>query len=414
MRLPVCAKVSGEPSLSRVELFTQNGYFAFQVIQVFLITTFTSGAAAAASKIVNNPTSAPSLLAKNLPTASNFYIAYFLVQGFTIGVGVLAQIAGFIIFQLLYRFLASTPRKMYQKWSALSAIGWGNTLPTYSLICVICISYAAIAPLVSGFAFIGCLLFYLAFRYNILFVTDTAVDTHGLIYPRALKQLLVGVYLAELCLIGLFASSVMIGPMVMMIIFLVFTILFTISLFSALNPLLYNLPQSLQVAEESAHNAQADLEAVAPGSGPTTNPKSQLHDAGKPGGIQNKAVTAAPETETAHSGKKPNLFMKWLKPWVYADYATLRKLVPQDGPTDINAIYPPEVVKNAYFPPSIGDKTPLLWIPEDPAGISKQEVHDTGKVIPITDEGATMDNQGKIHWDAETARPPVWEEKISY
>ena len=39
-------------------------------------------------------------------------------------------------------------------------------------------------------------LFYLAYRYNILFVSETSVDTQGLIYPRALKQLFTGVYLA--------------------------------------------------------------------------------------------------------------------------------------------------------------------------------------------------------------------------
>ena len=58
-------------------------------------------------------------------------------------------------------------------------------------------------------------LFYLAYRYNILFVTDTAVDTHGLIYPRALKQLLSGVYIAEVCMIGMFIISKAAGPAVL-------------------------------------------------------------------------------------------------------------------------------------------------------------------------------------------------------
>ena len=40
-------------------------------------------------------------------------------------------------------------------------------------------------------------LVYFAYRYNFLFVYNTQVDTKGLAYPRAWKQTLTGVYLAE-------------------------------------------------------------------------------------------------------------------------------------------------------------------------------------------------------------------------
>ena len=133
----VCAKFAGEPSLSRVELFTQNAYFAFQVIQVFLITTLTSSASAVVLQIVNNPQLATSLLAENIPKASGFYISYFLVQGLPIATGVLTQVVGFVIFSLVYKFFSGTPRAMYQKWSTLSAISWGSVLPVYTNIAVI-------------------------------------------------------------------------------------------------------------------------------------------------------------------------------------------------------------------------------------------------------------------------------------
>jgi hypothetical protein len=133
----VCAKLAGEPSLSRVELFTQNAYFAFQIIQIFLITTLSSAATAVAKQIVDSPTSAPSILANKLPKASNVYISYFIVQGLTIATSVLTQVVGFVVFQLLYKFLASTPRAMYKKWANLSAISWGSTLPVYTnIICI--------------------------------------------------------------------------------------------------------------------------------------------------------------------------------------------------------------------------------------------------------------------------------------
>lgn len=249
MRL--CAKLSGEPSYSRVELFTQNAYFVFLVVQVFLVTTFTSSAAAVVNDILADPTSAPTVLASNLPKASNFYISYFIVQGLSVAASVISQVIGFVIFTILYKFLTGTPRGLYSKWAKLSAISWGSTLPVYTNITVIAIVYAVIAPLCLGFSTIGMGLFYFAWRYNVLFVTDTGIDTRGLIYPRAVKQLFTGIYLSEVCLIGLFGASVAIGPLVLMVVFLIFTIFFHLSLNNAVNPLLYNLPQSLMAEEES-------------------------------------------------------------------------------------------------------------------------------------------------------------------
>ncbi|KAK6827993.1 hypothetical protein PG990_009624 [Apiospora arundinis] len=399
MRL--CARAAGEPSQSRVELFTQNAYFAFQVIQVFLITTMTSAATAVAKQIADNPGSVTTVLAENLPKASNFFIPYFIVQGLGIASGILSQVAGFVIFTLMYKFLTGTPRAMYTKWASLTAISWGSVMPVYTNIVVISLCYAAIAPLVVGFATVGLGLFYLAWRYNILFVTDTTIDTRGLIYPRALKQLFAGIYIAELCMIGLFGASVAIGPLILMIIFTIFTALFHITINSALDPLLYNLPRSLE-HEEGSLRLEAQMASGV--SGGSTEYKN--------GHSEPKRELDGPATTTGN-GKKPGLFSKFLKPWAHCDYATLRKIVPEDS-IDFSNLYSDEVARNAYYPPEVNSPTPLLWIPSDAAGISKQEVRDSGKVIPITDEGCTLNDKNKLEWDTEAVRPPLWEEKIYY
>ncbi|KAI1105835.1 DUF221-domain-containing protein [Jackrogersella minutella] len=405
MRL--CAKLSGEPSLSRVELFTQNAYFAFQLIQVFLVTTVTSSASAVVQQIIDNPGSVTSILSENLPKSSNFYISYFIVQGLGVASGLLSQVVGFVIFTILYKFLSGTPRALYTKWANLSAISWGSVLPVYTNIAVISITYAAIAPLVLGFATIGLSLFYLAWRYNIFFVTDTNIDTRGLIYPRALKQLFSGIYISELCMIGIFATSVAIGPLVLMIVFLIFTVLFHVTINSAIDPLLYNLPRTLgsEVESQVMH-----VESAATRNGDHSTVKNGHHD-GVQDGISDPEKASSADTTT--TGKKPGFLSKFLKPWEHCDYETLRKLVPHDA-IDTNSLYTDEIERNAYFPPSVSSATPLLWIPEDPMGISKQEVRDTAKVIPITDEGCILSDKNKLEWDTETVRPPVWEEKIYY
>ncbi|KAJ3574845.1 hypothetical protein NPX13_g4233 [Xylaria arbuscula] len=390
MRL--CAKLSGEPSLSRVELFTQNAYFAFQVIQVFLISTVTSAASAVGYQIFQDPGQVTSLLAENLPKASNFYISYFIVQGLGIASSVLSQAVGFVIFTLIYKFLSGTPRALYTKWANLSAISWGSVLPVYTNIAVISITYATIAPLMLGFATIGISIFYFAWRYNIFFVTDTNIDTRGLIYPRALKQLFTGVYIAELSMIGIFGASAAVGPAILMVVYLIFTALMHITINNAIDPLLYNLPRTL--AEEQA--ARDKLGAA--------------EDGVEKDGVTGNGTNGA--SSHATTGKKPNLFTKFLKPWQYQDYEAMRKLVPAADAAYQN--YSEEVELNAYHPPSVTSGTPLLWIPEDPIGISKQEVRETGRIIPITDEGCTLTDKNKLEWDTETVRPPVWEEKIYY
>lgn len=390
----IAAKLAGNPTLSRVELFTQNAYFAFQVIQVFLVVTVAASASALVKTIIDDPTSIASTLAAKIPTASNFYINYFMVQGLTVASGVISQVVGFVIFTLMYKFLASTPRKMYAKWANLSALSWGSILPVFTNIAVVGIVYSIIAPLVLVFATIGMSFFYLAYRYNIMFVTDSQIDTKGLIYPRALQQLLAGIYIAEVVLLGLFGVSTAIGPIIMMVVLIVFTALYHITLNSAFDPLLINLPKSVETEEE----------AILLDHG---------YDNGHVGGESKlsaeKDGRVAPVAET----KKPNFITKFFKPHIYSDYATLRKLVPHDL-LDADNLYDELTESNAYYPPSVSSETPLLWIPRDDGGISRQEVFHTSRVIPITDEGCSFNAKNKMVWDTEGARPPLWSPKVYY
>ena len=251
-----------------------------------------------------------------------------------------------------------------------------------------------------GFATIGLSLFYLAWRYNILFVTDNKLDTRGLIYPRALKQLFAGIYIAELCMIGIFGASTAFGPLVLMIIFLVFTALFHISLNNAINPLLYNLPRSLIESEDESLRIESQA-------------SSNLKNGHTNSEGEKSAAKPLDGPASSAPAKKPGFISKFLKPWNFDNYETMRNIVPE-ARFDIDSPYTEEVEQNAYYPPAVNSRVPLLWIPEDPAGISKQEIRDTGKVIPITDEGCVLNDKNKLEWDTEGVRPPLWEEKVYY
>lgn len=127
--LKFLGKFSGMATLSLVELRCHESFFWFQVVQVFLVTTMTSSASSAVPQIISSPGNIPPLLAQSLPASSNFYISYFILQGLTFASGELLQIAGLILFYLLGKILDTTPRKMYNRWSQLSSLGWGTIFP---------------------------------------------------------------------------------------------------------------------------------------------------------------------------------------------------------------------------------------------------------------------------------------------
>lgn len=111
------------------------------MVQVFLVTTLTSAASAATSQIIHDPLSAKDLLAKNLPKATNFYISYFLLQGLMLSSMALVQVASALIYKFITTFFDYSPRRLYQRWAAVSGIGWGNVFPVFTNMGVIGKSY---------------------------------------------------------------------------------------------------------------------------------------------------------------------------------------------------------------------------------------------------------------------------------
>ena len=387
--LRLMAKTAGAPSLSQIELTTQNSYFAFQVVQVFLVTTLSNTASAAVNTIKDNPSSAAGLLAESLPKASNFYIAFIILQGLAISAGALLQMVGLILFKVLGMILDTTPRKMYNRWSSLSGLGWGTVFPVYTNLAVISITYSIIAPLVLFFATAGLGLLHFAYRYNMLFVYNTNIDTKGLVYPRALYQTLTGVYLAQICLAGLFGLRKASGPLVLQIIFLVFTILFQMALSSAVQPLLEFLPKTLEDVEERLLEAEN-------------------------GELQPESSNAADEkpTTTPNTMKKIGAVARFLHPDTATDYVELRKIIPVgEGP---EIVYTPEEERDAYNHPAVNNEGVVLWLPEDGGGVARQECRHNEEVVECGMDGARVDERGKVVRAEETSLPPGWREEVFY
>lgn len=302
---------------------------------------------------------------------------------------------------------------------------------------------------------------YASYRYNILYIYSPERDTRGLHYPRALQQTFTGVYLAEICMIGLFGIGGSFGPLVLMFGLVIFTVLVQFSLSAALSPLLFNLPRTLAVEEElrragyggiddvvekevvdledpDAQNpydsdfdpSQFDDAAVVHDPNPgirgarlpegtdqlvslsatgITNYLRKRYDRSPIPGILSKVDFWTPWITPDPNIEKPNFFLKWLHPEIFADYAVLRNILPQLP----EVVYEAGSTKNAFYPPSVRARLPRLWIPKDAAGVSAQEVRHTGMVTAITDEGAWVDEQNRLTMDVKSDSRESWE-KIRY
>lgn len=414
------AKFAGAPTLAAVEMKTQTWYFIFQVIQVFLITTFTSAASSVASQIVSNPGIAVSLLAENLPKASNFYISYFILQGLMIFALQLLNLVPLLMLSVVGKFIDKTPRKQYNRWMQLVGIGWGSEYPKFTNMGVIMLSYSCIAPLVLGFATIGFGLMYLGFRYQFLFVLGLKVDMHGESYLKGLRQLLTGLYLAVWCLIGLFAIAVgndraAIGPLVLMIIFLVVLIVCHVFVVAGLRPLESNIPLDLLAGNQASKVISHDVEQGHSYDSDDTRADGTANAGPNAANLNKEHRASQPEEwqPTVGAGKSTGNFLTRRfenaidKARAKAQSRLSREQV-EKPPT-----YSEDDLKEAYLHPALAaTRNPIVWLARDNLGISRALVEGNKKAgLESTDEFAWLNAKGKVEWDVEQPqKAPIWEE----
>ena len=281
--LRILARSQGVHTGMAVELTVQTYYFAFLFVQVFLVVSISSGITSFITKITEGPQNVPSILASDLPKASNYFFSYMLLQAFSVSAGALVQVMSLISWFILAPLLDNTARQKWRRQTSLPDMQWGTFFPVYTNLAAIGrtrlgiptkkaikkgaikqadsiagLIYSVISPLIMVFNIITFSLFWLVYRYNTLYVTKFRFDTGGLLYPKAINQLFTGLYTMELCLIGLFflvrnadengnpTGTPCKGQAVTMIIVLICTAIYQILLNDAFAPLFRYLPITLE------------------------------------------------------------------------------------------------------------------------------------------------------------------------
>ncbi|KAL9094481.1 MAG: hypothetical protein Q9165_003331 [Trypethelium subeluteriae] len=247
------ANLQGMPTGSSVELSIQIYYFLFLFIQVFLVVSISSGILGVIQQLTNNPTSVTDLLATRLPGASNFFFSYLILQALSISAGQLVQLLHLFLWFIWAPINDSTARQKFHRQVNLPSNKGGTLFPVYTNFACIGLIYSVISPLIMVFNLITFSLFWIAHRYNALFVYQYRNDTGGLLFPKAINQLFTGLYVMDLCMIGLFfiqrdgeghltcvpQASIMIAVMVL-------TALYQILLNQAFAPMFEYMPITLE------------------------------------------------------------------------------------------------------------------------------------------------------------------------
>ena len=215
-------------------------------------------------------------------------------------------------------------------------------------------------------------LFWIVFRYNLLYVTDSGHNSGGVLYPTALNQLFTGIYIMELCVIGLFFlvrddhnRATCIGQAIIMIVATVITVSFQLFLNNAFAPLLRVVPIFADIAELKKKAKKKENKYGVTRAGGCFRTLLQK--------CYNRKVVSF-----ADQGSFTTLFFNIEKP------------IPSENDGLILPIYRHE---------ALSVQRPTVWIPKDCLGISDDEILRVRRYdnsIRVSNEHAALNLKGKI------------------
>jgi hypothetical protein len=236
----------------------------------------------------------------------------------------------------------------------------------------------------------------------LLYTVQPKVDTKGHCYTLALQQILTGVYIAELCLIGLFSLREATGPLFMIVVLLIATAIFNYTTNRWFAPLEQYLPADL--ALESEDDDQAPL-------------LSSMEE-GEADALHNTESNIQRLSSRAHiPSKVATPIAQFLQPHIFASHTAMKAWLREgDFDADDAPEYSEEDVKKAYLHPAYTSKTPVVWLAKDSMGVSKNEVQENETAgIKCTDQGAWIDEEGGLQWSVDDFdEVPVFKKGIKW
>lgn len=204
--------------------------------------------------------------------------------------------------------------------------------------------------------------------------------------------------MSELCLVGLFGARKAPGPLALMVILLIITILYHV----VLNRVLASVKKNFATSQEGE---TIPLLAAEEGDAEPT----EIHPS---------------KSEPAHIGLSmlPRFVAEPIASTVEAYLASTRDTArswindPSTREDEDEVHYTDDEVNKAYLNPALTSKTPKLWLAKDEAGVSKHEIAENEAAgISATDEGAFLDSQNRVRWEQDDfSKVPIFKKPVKY
>ncbi|KAF9941856.1 hypothetical protein BGZ65_000942 [Modicella reniformis] len=252
--LIIMATYEGHVRHSSIDLSVMSKYFFFLVTNVLLISTLSGGILKTINQLQDEGFKFDLVIrrfSEKLPQASTFFITYVLLRGFTGPALELLQIIPLLLNFFFTHLLAKSPHQIWDIQGRLEFVNYGIIFPPQTLIFCIGILYSTIAPIILPFVTFYFTMHYFVYRHQFLYVYLQPVETGGLAFPKAVKQVYTGMFISQITLFGLFLmkqaefEKPAVPQLVIIIILIVITALSLSNMNEAFRPLVTFLPVAL-------------------------------------------------------------------------------------------------------------------------------------------------------------------------
>eukprot|EP00898_Chlorokybus_atmophyticus_P005238 jgi/Chlat1/5715/Chrsp38S05527 len=202
----ICRKMSqfeGWWASSKIDRMGTSKLFYFMLINSWLGYTVSGSIFSNLKRMIDSPTSIPSLLATGIPQTATFFLAFVLLKALVVLPLELSRLIPVLVFWLKIKFLAKTPREIAALYQPPPA-PYLNFVANYLFFVLLGIMYMVIQPLMVVFVLYLFGAGLLVMRNQFLHVYTPKYDASGRMWPLIHRRicLLLGVW--QLLMIGLF------------------------------------------------------------------------------------------------------------------------------------------------------------------------------------------------------------------
>lgn len=215
------------PSQIQAENKIRNFLFFFYVMSNFVFQVVIGSFLEKLEELVENPRNLVSLLSESVPQQATFLMKYVLINSFLGSVFGLLNI-GRLLFRPFITWRAKTEREKTQADRLFAGYPFAKMYALCMMISLISYVYSTISPIINAVAFLYYSLAYLCTKQLLLYSHRPPFEGGGYLFRDAWTGLLIGLYVHQVSMIGIFSLKLAAVQALLAIISFVFSIWFTI------------------------------------------------------------------------------------------------------------------------------------------------------------------------------------------